>query len=44
MNKHFAKGLIAAGLLSAGFVAQAHQAGDVIVRAGVVNVAPNESS
>ena len=44
MNKRFAKGLVAAALLSAGFAAQAHQAGDIIVRAGAVTVAPNESS
>ncbi|MBE8167936.1 MAG: outer membrane protein OmpW [Shewanella sp.] len=44
MNKHIAKGLIAAGLLSAGFAAQAHEAGDIIVRVGVATVAPNESS
>lgn len=44
MNKRFAKGLVAAALLSAGFAAQAHQAGDIIVRAGVATVAPNESS
>ncbi len=44
MNKRFAKSLVAAALLSAGFAAQAHQAGDVIVRAGAVIVAPNESS
>ncbi|WP_165905042.1 outer membrane protein OmpW [Parashewanella curva] len=44
MNKRFVKGLIAAGLIAAGFGAQAHQAGDIIVRAGAVMVAPNESS
>ncbi|RJY18297.1 outer membrane protein OmpW [Parashewanella spongiae] len=44
MNKYIVKSLIAAGLLSAGFAAHAHQAGDIIVRAGVANVAPDESS
>lgn len=44
MNKCFAKGLVAAAILATGFAAQAHQAGDIIVRAGAVTVAPNESS
>ncbi len=44
MNKRFVKGLVAAGLIAAGFGAQAHQAGDIIVRVGAVTVAPNESS
>ena len=46
MNKKITLSLIAASLLTAGlsFTATAHQAGDIIVRAGVVMVAPNESS
>ena len=46
MNKSILSGLVAAALLSVGFSAQvsAHQAGDIIVRAGVAVVAPNESS
>ncbi len=46
MNKKTVSTLIAATLLAAGFTASvsAHQAGDIIVRAGVVVVAPNESS
>lgn len=46
MKKNIVSGLIAAALLCAGFTASvsAHQAGDIIVRAGVVVVAPNESS
>lgn len=46
MNKTTVSTLIAATLLAAGFTASvsAHQAGDIIVRAGVVVVAPNESS
>lgn len=46
MNSKITLGLLAAGLLSAGLSTsvQAHQAGDIIVRAGVVVVAPNESS
>ena len=44
MNKCFAKGIVAAALISAGFATQAHQAGDIIVRAGIATVAPNESS
>lgn len=46
MNKNTVSTLIAATLLAAGFTASvsAHQAGDIIVRAGVVVVAPNESS
>jgi len=46
MNRTTVSTLIAATLLAAGFTASvsAHQAGDIIVRAGVVVVAPNESS
>jgi outer membrane protein len=46
MNNKITLALLAAGLVSASFanVAQAHQAGDIIVRAGVAVVAPNESS
>lgn len=46
MNKTTVSTLFAATLLAAGFTApvSAHQAGDIIIRAGVVVVAPNESS
>lgn len=46
MNKNTVSTLIAATLLAAGFSASvsAHQAGDIIVRAGAIVVAPNESS
>lgn len=46
MNKNIVSTVIAATLLAAGFTASvsAHQAGDIIVRAGAVVVAPNESS
>ncbi|GGP58819.1 outer membrane protein OmpW [Shewanella saliphila] len=46
MNKKITLGLVAASLLSAGlsFGAAAHQAGDIIVRAGTATVSPNESS
>jgi len=46
MNKNIVSGLIATALLTTGFTssALAHQAGDIIVRAGVAVVAPNESS
>ena len=46
MNHKNTLSLIAATLLTVGlsFNATAHQAGDIIVRAGVVTVAPNESS
>ena len=44
MKKTIVSGLIAAALLSTGFTASAHQAGDIIVRAGGAVVAPNESS
>jgi len=46
MNKNIVSGLIATALLTSGFTssALAHQAGDIIVRAGVAVVAPNESS
>ncbi|WOT04165.1 outer membrane protein OmpW [Shewanella youngdeokensis] len=46
MNKNIVSGLIATALLTTGFAstAFAHQAGDIIVRAGVAIVAPNESS
>lgn len=46
MNKNIVSGLIATVLLTTGFTssALAHQAGDIIVRAGVAAVTPNESS
>ncbi|WP_137226610.1 outer membrane protein OmpW [Shewanella sp. MEBiC00475] len=46
MNNKISLSLAAATLLTAGlsFGAAAHQAGDIIVRAGVAMVAPNESS
>jgi outer membrane protein len=46
MNKKITLSLAAVSLLTAGlsFGAAAHQAGDIIVRAGVAMVAPNESS
>ncbi|MCU8032958.1 MAG: outer membrane protein OmpW [Shewanella sp.] len=46
MNKNTVSTLVVATLLAAGFSASvsAHQAGDIIVRAGAVVVAPNESS
>lgn len=46
MKSNIVSGLIVATLLSAGFTASvsAHQAGDIIVRAGAVVVVPNESS
>ncbi|AZQ10079.1 Outer membrane protein W precursor [Shewanella khirikhana] len=45
MKKSYLSGLIAASLLSVVSVsAMAHQAGDIIVRAGAVTVAPEESS
>ncbi len=46
MNKNTVSTLVAATLLAAGFSASvsAHQAGDIIVRAGAIVVAPNESS
>ena len=46
MNNKINLSLVAATLLTAGlsFGAVAHQAGDIIVRAGVAMVAPNESS
>ena len=44
MDKKIISGIIAAALFSAAGVANAHQAGDFIVRAGVVTVAPDESS
>ncbi|WP_417763771.1 outer membrane protein OmpW [Shewanella sp.] len=44
MDKKIISGIIAAALFSAAGVANAHQAGDIIVRAGAVVVAPNESS
>ncbi|RPA62693.1 outer membrane protein OmpW [Shewanella frigidimarina] len=46
MNKKITLSLVVASLLTAGFSfgAAAHQAGDIIVRAGVAMVAPNESS
>ena len=46
MNKKITLSLVVASLFTAGFSfgAAAHQAGDIIVRAGVAMVAPNESS
>lgn len=46
MNKKILSGLITASLLSATLAvpAFAHQQGDIIVRAGAIMVAPNESS
>ncbi|MGB6137565.1 MAG: outer membrane protein OmpW [Shewanella sp.] len=46
MNKKITLSLVVASLLSAGlsFGAAAHQAGDIIVRAGTATVSPNESS
>ncbi|BAJ03082.1 outer membrane protein OmpW [Shewanella violacea] len=46
MKKSIVSGLIAAALLATGFTASvaAHQEGDIIIRAGAVVVAPNESS
>ncbi|MGI2103585.1 outer membrane protein OmpW [Shewanella frigidimarina] len=46
MNKKITLSLVVASLLTTGFSfgAAAHQAGDIIVRAGVAMVAPNESS
>ena len=46
MKINIISGLIAAALLATGFTASvsAHQAGDIIIRAGAVVVAPNESS
>ncbi|WP_162618088.1 outer membrane protein OmpW [Shewanella halifaxensis] len=46
MNKKIVSSMIAAALLTTGFTSSvlAHQAGDIIVRAGAVVVAPNESS
>ncbi|QUM82217.1 outer membrane protein OmpW [Moritella sp. 5] len=46
MNKKILSGLITASLLSATLAAPAfaHQQGDIIVRAGAIVVAPNESS
>ncbi|WP_394133113.1 outer membrane protein OmpW [Shewanella maritima] len=46
MNKKATLGLLVSGLMLAGAStsAIAHQAGDIIVRAGAVMVAPNESS
>ncbi|MDD8057589.1 MULTISPECIES: outer membrane protein OmpW [Shewanella] len=46
MNKKITLSLVVASLLSAGlsFGAVAHQAGDIIVRAGTATVSPNESS
>ncbi|TCN81147.1 outer membrane protein OmpW [Shewanella fodinae] len=44
MKKNILSGLIVAALFSAAAPAMAHQAGDIIVRAGAVVVAPNESS
>jgi outer membrane protein len=46
MNKKITLSLVAVSLLTVGlsFGAAAHQAGDIIVRAGVAMVAPNESS
>lgn len=46
MNKSIVSGLIVTALLTTGYTSSvlAHQAGDIIVRAGVVIVAPNEYS
>jgi outer membrane protein len=46
MNNNITLALLAAGLITASFtnLAQAHQAGDIIVRAGIATVAPNGSS
>ena len=46
MNKSLVTSLVFASALTAGFAQQAiaHQAGDIIVRAGAAAVAPNESS
>ncbi|AQS37215.1 outer membrane protein W [Shewanella psychrophila] len=46
MKRSIVSGLIAATLLATGFSGSvlAHQAGDIIIRAGAVVVAPNESS
>ena len=44
MKKNILSGMIVAALFSAAAPAMAHQAGDIIVRAGAVVVAPNESS
>ena len=46
MRKNTVSAVVAASLLAIGFSASvsAHQAGDIIVRAGVAVVAPNESS
>ncbi len=46
MRKSILSGLIATALLATGFTSSvaAHQAGDIIVRAGAVMVSPNESS
>lgn len=46
MNSNITLGLLAAGMLSAGLstTVQAHQGGEIIVRAGVVVAAPNGSS
>ncbi|GGI74562.1 outer membrane protein OmpW [Shewanella gelidii] len=46
MKKHVISGLVTAAVLSGAMSTQAvaHQAGDIIVRAGVAVVAPNESS
>ncbi|MCG9730844.1 outer membrane protein OmpW [Shewanella sp. Isolate13] len=46
MNKKIVSSLIATALLTTGFTssALAHQAGDIIVRAGAAVVTPNESS
>ncbi|WP_076496755.1 outer membrane protein OmpW [Shewanella morhuae] len=46
MRKNTVSAVVAASLLAIGFSASvsAHQAGDIIIRAGVAVVAPNESS
>ncbi|QUN04735.1 outer membrane protein OmpW [Shewanella yunxiaonensis] len=44
MKKNILSGLIVAALFSAAAPAMAHEAGDIIVRAGAAVVAPNESS
>ncbi len=46
MRKNIISGLVATALLATGLTASvsAHQAGDIIIRAGAIVVAPNESS
>jgi outer membrane protein len=44
MNKKLAATVIAACAATAGVTAQAHEAGDIIIRAGAANVSPNDDS